>query len=157
VCIYEVSQQMLLKRFQVSHNNSLDGIKHILNSTRMTEAGPIDDFNLAMDSDDELQAGTTDRMPGAKGNADPGARQKRREIMTTCVRFSPTGRAWAAAGTEGLLVFSLDEALVFDPLDIDVDVTPLAVKTALQETRYAQALLMALQLRVHAHKVFVVI
>jgi hypothetical protein len=31
-------------------------------------------------------------------------------------------------------VYSLDEALIFDPLDIDIDVTPMAVKKAVQVT-----------------------
>ena len=40
VCIYELSQGLLLKKFQVSHNRALDGVLNQLHSGRMTEAGP---------------------------------------------------------------------------------------------------------------------
>ena len=34
--------QVLLRRFQITHNLSLDGVLDILNSKNMTEAGPLD-------------------------------------------------------------------------------------------------------------------
>jgi len=37
---------------------------------------------------------------------------------TRAVQFSPTGRSWAAASTEGLLVYSLDESLFFNPYQV---------------------------------------
>lgn len=44
VCIYQLAQRVLLKRFCVSHNQSLDGILSKLNSRNMTEVGlPQDD------------------------------------------------------------------------------------------------------------------
>ena len=37
--------------------------------------------------------------------------------------MSSAGRAWVATSTEGLLMYSLDHNLVFDPFDlVDVDV-----------------------------------
>lgn len=39
---------------------------------------------------------------------------------TKCVRFSPTGLQFAAASTEGLLLYSLDDALIFDPAELGV-------------------------------------
>ncbi|CAN0438204.1 unnamed protein product, partial [Discosporangium mesarthrocarpum] len=64
---------------------------------------------------------------GAKRGKD-GSRQVREEVRCSCVRFSSTGREWAAATTDGLLLYSLDNASVFDPSDLDESVTPEAVE-----------------------------
>lgn len=52
------------------------------------------------------------------------------------LQFSPTGQAWAAATTEGLLVYSQYAGLVFDPWDLQMGVTPAAVRSALSEENY---------------------
>lgn len=65
---------------------------------------------------------------GAERGADGSSRRTREEARSTCVRFSPTGREWAACTTDGLLLYSLDEAAVFDPSDLDESVTPEAVQ-----------------------------
>lgn len=57
-----------------------------------------------------------------------GARQTREEARSSCVRFSPTGREWAACTTDGLVLYSLDEAAIFDPSDLDESVTPEATE-----------------------------
>lgn len=74
------------------------------------------------------------RMPGA-------IRQQRIAARATCVRFAPTGRAWAATTPEGLLVYSLDGLELFDPVDLDVEITPAAMEAALAEGDYATAML----------------
>jgi len=118
VCIYHVEQQILLRRFTVSCNKSMDGMQQFLNSKNMTEAGPLDLIDIDRDSDDEQM-----RLPGVlKG--DMSSRSTQPEIQTKAIRFSPTGRAWAAATTEGLLIFSLDTSQTFRPEDLDTDVTP---------------------------------
>lgn len=38
------------------------------------------------------------------------------------MRFSGTGLEWAAASPLGLLVYALDDDLIFDPLDLDEEV-----------------------------------
>lgn len=51
-------------------------------------------------------------------------------------RFLFPGRSWAASTTEGLLVYSLDNDWLFDPLDLDFSNTPSAVKQKLKEKDY---------------------
>ena len=70
-------------------------------------------------------------VSGAERGADGSSRRTREEARSTCVRFSPTGREWAACTTDGLLLYSLDEAAVFDPSDLDESVTPEAVQVRL--------------------------
>ncbi|XP_032218191.2 periodic tryptophan protein 2 homolog isoform X3 [Nematostella vectensis] len=139
VCIYNVEQQILLKRFQVSRNLSFDGMKEKLRSDQMTEAGPVDMID-DRDSDEEDIS-----LPGVlKG--DMSSRRTRPEIRVKCVQFSPTGRAWAAASTEGLLIYSLDASLVFDPYDLDSDVTPEVTRQVLARGEYARALVLGFRL-----------
>lgn len=148
VCIYETSQQMLLKKFQISHNRSLDGVLDFLNSAQMTKAGL---------SKSELDAhliengkGAGDELVGAARAVDPGSRRKNLEVLSKAVVFSPTGRSWAAATTEGLLIYALDETLTFDPFELDEDITPETIKRTLKRAEFTKALLMSLHLNEEA-------
>ena len=77
----------------------------------------------------------------------------RREAVTSrncCFsgQFSATGREWAAATSDGLLVYALSDDMLFSPVGLEgEDVTPAGIRSALfQRHDYARALLMALQL-----------
>merc|ERR1712100_641224 len=67
-------------------------------------------------------------------------------IRTKAVQFSPTGRAFVAATTEGMMLFSLDETLSFDPFELDIDVTPENTIKTLEKKQYLKALIMSFQL-----------
>ena len=56
------------------------------------------------------------------------------------------GRAWAATTTEGLLIYSLDHNLVFDPYDLEMDITPENVRRTLRDEEYSTALMLAFRL-----------
>lgn len=144
ICIYETSQQLLLKKFQISHNRSLDGVLDFLNSKHMTQAG-LSKGEL----DAHLEAASKsagDDLVGAARAVDPGSRRKHLEVLSKAVTFSPTGRSWAAATTEGLLIYALDETLTFDPFDLDEDITPDTIKRTLKRAEFTKALLMSLHL-----------
>ncbi|KAF6164535.1 hypothetical protein GIB67_025361 [Kingdonia uniflora] len=145
ICMYDVADQILLRRFQVTHNLSLDGVLDFLNSKRMTEAGPMD---LIDDDDSDVEEGIDKQTRVNLGHDIPGSKPNngRPIIRTQCLRISPTGRSWAAATTEGVLVYSIDESFVFDPTDLDMDVTPEAVNVALSENQHQRALLLSLRL-----------
>jgi periodic tryptophan protein 2 len=55
------------------------------------------------------------------------------------VDFSPTGRAFCAASTEGLLIYSLDTDFVFDPYDLDITITPSTILETLEAAKTAAA------------------
>lgn len=141
VCIYEVSQQILVKKFQVSFNRSLDGILDELNSKKLAEGGPID--NQAYNNDDE--ADFSANLPGAK-RGDDGTRTSKVEVMTSQVAFASTGREWAAVTTEGLHIYSLDDEMIFDPISLTEEITPGAVQSNLSAENYSVALLISLHL-----------
>jgi periodic tryptophan protein 2 len=84
-------------------------------------------------------------LPGVV-RGDHSSRSFKPEIQVTCVQFSPTARSWAACTTEGLLIYSLDSSLIFDPFDLDIEITPKTIKETLANQDYSLALMQALRL-----------
>ncbi|EMG48949.1 PWP2 Periodic tryptophan protein 2 [Candida maltosa Xu316] len=146
ICMYDIDNEVLLKRFIVSENMSLDGTLQFLNSSKITDAGInadlIDRTGELSDSEDRKD----NTLPGSHRGGDPSERRVRPEVRVTSVEFSPTTSAFAAASTEGLLIYSINQEVVFDPFDLDVDVTPESVLESLNEKEYLVALVMAFRL-----------
>ncbi|KAK4453194.1 WD40-repeat-containing domain protein [Podospora aff. communis PSN243] len=145
ICLYSVTTMVLLKKFTVSVNLSLSGTQEFLNSKLLTEAGPeglLDDQGEASD----LEARIDRSLPGSK-RGDPSARKRLAEVRVTGVAFSPNGTAFCAASTEGLLVYSLDSTVQFDPFDLNIEITPASTLAVLQQEKdYLKALVMAFRL-----------
>ncbi|KAF2703413.1 WD40 repeat-like protein [Pleomassaria siparia CBS 279.74] len=143
ICLYDSQSGVLAKKFTVSVNLSLDGTQEFLNSKLLTEAGPqgeMDDQGEASDPEDRRDL----TLPGAQRG--DGARKTRPEIRVPDVAFSPTGRAFCAASTEGLLIYSLDTVFQFDPFDLDITVTPATTLATLAQKEYLKAIVMAFRL-----------
>lgn len=144
VCLYDARDGVLLRRFEISQNLSLDGTQEFLDSRNLTEAGPrelLDERGDLSDHEDRVDR----TLPGARAG-DMSKRKYRPEARTKCVRFSPTGRSWAAASTEGLLIYSLDDTIAFDPFDLDLDITPASIAETLALKQYLKALVMSFRL-----------
>ncbi|KAK0651820.1 WD40-repeat-containing domain protein [Cercophora newfieldiana] len=145
ICLYSVTTMVLLKKFTVSVNLSLSGTQEFLNSKLLTEAGPeglLDDQGEASD----LEARIDRSLPGSK-RGDPSARKRMAEVRVNGVAFSPNGTAFCAASTEGLLIYSLDSTVQFDPFDLNMEITPASTLAVLQQEKdYLKALVMAFRL-----------
>ncbi|KAH8919469.1 WD40 repeat-like protein [Atractiella rhizophila] len=144
ICLYECREGLLLKKFQISKNLSLDGIQEYLDSRKLTEAGPLEEIDERGDLED-LEDRLDNFLPGAQGG-DMSKRKYRPEARTRSVRFSPAGKSWAAASTEGLLIYSLDGAIEFDPFDLEIDITPSSIQATTANKEYLKALVMAFRL-----------
>jgi periodic tryptophan protein 2 len=120
MCFFE---QVLLRRFQITRNLSLDGVLDFLNSKKMTDASTLD---LIDDEDSDVEEGIDRQTRENLGLGLPGsmANRGRPIARTKCVKFAPTGRSFGAATTDGVLLYSVDESFIFDPTDLDIDVTP---------------------------------
>lgn len=143
ICLYDVQSGVLIKKFAVSVNLALDGTQEYLNSKLLTEAGPqgmIDEQG----EESELEDRRDHTLPGAQRGE--GARKTRPAVRVPAVAFSPTGRAFCAASTEGLLIYSLDTTFQFDPFDLDITVTPASTLSTLAQKEYLKALVMAFRL-----------
>ncbi|CAL1597666.1 unnamed protein product [Knipowitschia caucasica] len=147
VCIYNVKEQMLMKKFEISCNLSFDAMEEFLDRRKMTEFG-----SLALVDDGAGDGeGVNISLPGVR-KGDMSSRHFKPEIRVSSLRFSPTGRSWAATSTEGLLVYSLDGSMVFDPYDLDLDVTPESIRKQLRLKEWTSAIVLAFRLNERALK-----
>ncbi|WFD41678.1 U3 snoRNP protein [Malassezia psittaci] len=146
VCLYDVRERVLLKRWKLSKNLLLDGTQDRLDSRQVTDAGNVALINDLSDEDELTLAERQDRsLPGAQ-RGDLSKRSTRPLARAKCVRFSPTGQSWAAASTSGLLLYALDTGSTFDPTDLDMELTPQSVRSASLAGDALLALLGALRL-----------
>ena len=53
---------------------------------------------------------------------------------------------WAAATTDGLMLYSQEEQMLFDPIDLDIHITPQSIRKTLADKSYSKALVMAIKL-----------
>ncbi|EMC94289.1 hypothetical protein BAUCODRAFT_150474 [Baudoinia panamericana UAMH 10762] len=144
ICLYSVETGVLLQKYTVSVNLSLEGTQEYLNSRLLTEGGPqalLDEQGEASDLEDRMDTS----LPGAK-RGDAAQRKAVPEVRVPGVAFSPTGRAFCAASTEGLLIYSVDASVQFDPFDLDIDVTPESTLKVLTNREWLKALVMAFRL-----------
>ena len=150
ICLYAISTITLVKKFTVSVNLSLDATQEFLNSSAVLSNGMTRDTIDADGEASDLEARKDHSLPGARrtGKRDVVSRQaKRPEVRVSSVEFSPTGRAFCAACTEGLLIYSLDARTTdFDPFKLDIDVTPQNVQATLRHGEHLKALIMAFRL-----------
>ena len=139
-CLYDVPQKHLLRKYALSDNVSLDGVKTNLNSKDLLPDGTVAEELLLDDDSDDPSA----PMATAKGVLRRSERITKLAIRASCARFSPDGRSFAVASTEGLMVYSLDDALQFDPTGLELSTTPFAVGLALSRGEFGRAMPMAL-------------
>ncbi|KZT60952.1 WD40 repeat-like protein [Calocera cornea HHB12733] len=144
VVLYDVADRVMVTKYQISQNLSLEGTEEFLDSRKITEAGNVDLIDRQGDASD-LDDRQDPRLPGAQ-RGDLGKRRYRQEARTKCIRFSPTGRSWAAASTEGLLIYSTDDGITFDPFDLDIELTPQSLLEVLAQREFLKALVMAFRL-----------
>lgn len=139
VCIYSRKEEIIVKRYEVTQNRSLDAIDDFINRRKMTEFGNINLVEMRDDGTNKI------RLPGAK-KTDMAARSFKPEIRVFSIQFSPTNHAWAVASTEGLLIYSLDAGTLFDPYLLDESITPNSIRAAKKQKKYSSAIMMSLRL-----------
>ena len=136
-----------MKRFAVTQNRSLDGVLNILNSKNVKDG--MAEHELDIDSDLEEDAWQVRNqadasLPGAKKlhNAQVIKRRTKLAIRIKDIKFSPDGTQFAAATTEGLIIYSLkNDATLFNPVEIDEYVTLDNIISHVKSEQYLTALL----------------
>lgn len=103
--------------------------------------------NMALlEEREELEGGNVSvKLPGVT-KGDLASRKAKPEIQVFSVKFSPSGQSWSAATTEGLMVFSLDKGVIFDPYYLSLEVTPKSIRECLKNEEYSTSLIMSLKL-----------
>ncbi|XP_053561685.1 periodic tryptophan protein 2 homolog [Bombina bombina] len=141
VCIYHTQEQILAKKFEISCNHSLDAMEEFLDRRKMTEFGSI----ALIDEGAGEEDGVSISLPGVR-KGDMSSRHFKPEIRVSALRFSPTGRSFATTSTEGLLLYSLDSSSVFDPFQLDEEVTAGSVRRALRNGDWTLGIVMGMRL-----------
>ncbi|VDL79300.1 unnamed protein product [Nippostrongylus brasiliensis] len=143
-CVYSVADRMLMKKFTITENRSLDGVVLDVNRRNFTEFGNMELFDFS-DSDHEPDGKRAIRLPGSK-HFDLGERSAKPQVLVYAVAFCPTGRKFVVCSTEGVGVYSLDTVSIFDPFQLDSGTTPATVKDALSLNDFSTALMASLRL-----------
>jgi len=132
VCLYDMYFQVLIKKFCLSHNRSIDGILYKLNSKNLTENyNDQDNYENSDDSDYEKHADFMDTLPGAQNKSKVlKGKRNQAQIKIVSIKFSNTNRSWAVATTEGIFIYSLDSSLNFTPLQLDINITTISAEEA---------------------------
>jgi len=155
ICLYDIRNKILLRRYALTQNRSLDGVLLQLNSKNIK--GDVADHELDIDSDLEEDAwevrnAADQSMPGSKkpNNAQVVKRNTKLAIRVKQIQFSPDGTQFACATTEGVIIYSLASGLLeshnFNPYEIDETVTIDNIIGHIKEENYLSALIMALRL-----------
>jgi periodic tryptophan protein 2 len=112
----------------------------------MTEWGNI---NMVEENPETETDNKKISLPGVI-RGDHSARFYKPEIQVASVRFSPTGRSWSACTTEGILIYTLDTSMIFDPFDLDLEITPRSIRDTLEKEDYSLSLMQSLRLNEEA-------
>lgn len=143
-CLYSVRDRILVKKFKITENRSLDGVVLDVNRRNFTEFGNMVLCDTS-DSETEADGKRAIRLPGSK-HFDLGERSARPQVAIYAVAFCPTGRRFAVCSTEGVGVYSLDMDGIFDPFQLDIQTTPAMIKRAISLCDYSTALMASLRL-----------
>eukprot|EP01138_Halocafeteria_seosinensis_P006807 gb/GECG01006960.1/.p1 GENE.gb/GECG01006960.1/~~gb/GECG01006960.1/.p1 ORF type:complete len:977 (+),score=104.37 gb/GECG01006960.1/:1-2931(+) len=148
VCLYAADARLLICKFQISHNRSLDGIVDKLRSDQLGEHGGS---MQTLERQQNLNNKSRDAaLPGVK-RGDAAERRAPPELRTKDLAISPTGHSWAGASTEGLIIYSIDDTTSFEPFELDETVTPKTIRKVIKKGECSKALVMALHLNEHAY------
>ena len=105
ISIRQLQSRMLLRRFTLSHNRSLDGVVGQLSNRDLTEAGPAEMLDLDDDDDERSADHAAARLPGVqRKGAQPCARPFRHGWAGDWNLTSPGAVLRAMAESEGLWV-----------------------------------------------------
>ncbi|KAL0488118.1 periodic tryptophan protein PWP2 [Acrasis kona] len=134
LCMYNVEQRTLLRRFVLSTNISIDGVINMEYWYIPAQAR----------GDGKSEVGSQ-IVPGAQSQLTP-------RIQVQQVTFSPTNQQFAVAlNPEGVMLYNNSNGAsglqeTFQPLDIDPSITPITIQEQLDQGNYGTALLMSIRL-----------
>jgi len=141
VLIYDMQYQILVKKFVLTHNRSLNGLLYKLNS-KYDNKTILQIENNGLDSEDELEFNNKQKniLPGNKSSLIP-------EVKINSIQFSNTNRSFAVGTTEGIYIYSLDKSLSFSKLSIGIEVTLKDAIDAFSDGNYNKGIIYSIYLK----------
>uniref|UniRef100_A0A1I7U5U5 RNA helicase n=1 Tax=Caenorhabditis tropicalis TaxID=1561998 RepID=A0A1I7U5U5_9PELO len=146
-CMYSVPERLVLKRWRIIQNRSLDGVVLDLNRRNFTEFGNMNLIDTSDEEDDEPDNKMAIKLPGTK-NFDLTERRSRPEVNIYEVTYCPTGRRFAVCSTEGVAVYTLDNISIFDQFQLDGQTNVHVIRGALSNKDFTTALMATLRLNI---------
>jgi periodic tryptophan protein 2 len=142
VLIYDMQYQILVKKFILTHNRSLNGLLYKLNSKYDNNKTLLQQENNGLDSEDELEYNKKEKniLPGNGSNLIP-------QVKINCVQFSNTNRSFAVGTTEGIYIYSLDKSLSFNKLSINIEVKLKDALDAWEQGNYIKGIIYSIYLK----------
>ena len=142
VLIYDMQYQILIKKFVLTHNRSLNGLLYKLNSKYDNNKTLLQQDNNGLDSEGELEYNNKQKniLPGNKTNLIP-------EVKINSIKFSNTNRSFAVGTTEGIYIYSLDKSLSFNKLSISIEVTLKDALDAFENNNYIKGIIYSIYLK----------
>lgn len=90
ICLYDVYHKILIKKFSVTENRSLDGVLNKLDSKNINEFGE----EVDNDSEAEWDMDQKEDLPGVK-KPNKIKRSTKLAVRVQSVKFSPDGKSFA--------------------------------------------------------------
>uniref|UniRef100_A0A914DMK3 Small-subunit processome Utp12 domain-containing protein n=1 Tax=Acrobeloides nanus TaxID=290746 RepID=A0A914DMK3_9BILA len=143
-CLYSVSDRIILRKFKITRNMSLDGVMLDIDYRKLSEFGSLDLID-ASDSEDEDRLKKKIKLAGT-AHSDIGERSAMPVVKINALDFNPTGRSFAIVSTEGVAIYSVDTHRRFDPFQLGIEVTPENIERFLEKHDFTKALSLALRL-----------
>lgn len=140
ICIYDMENEVLIKKFSCSKNTLLQGTQEFLNSKDITDAG-VSIQKLKQDNNSNFESKSSYSLPGTKKKKIQ--KNQFMEVKINSIKFSPVSHSFAAASTEGLLIYSIDEKITFTPIDLDIEITTQNVLKTLDDRNFLHSLIMS--------------
>ena len=142
VLIYDMQYQILVKKFVLTHNRSLNGLLYKLNSKYDNNKTLLQQENNGLDSEDELEFNKKQKniLPGNQTALIP-------EVKINSIKFSNTNRSFAVGTTEGIYIYSLDKSLSFNKLSISIEVTLKDALDAWENRNYIKGIIYSIYLK----------
>ncbi|CAD8058883.1 unnamed protein product [Paramecium sonneborni] len=139
ICLQDMKYRILIRRFVVSNNLSLDGMKLKINFQN------IDQENRNIEeSNDENQR---ENLPGAKIFDVFKRSTKRVPVQVFNIQFTESNREFIVSSAEGVSIFgSIKRRQYFDPQEVDETVSFEEIQKQINEQNYIEALILSLKL-----------
>ena len=148
ICIYDVNFGLMMKKFKLTNNRSLDGILQILNSG----ANKDDLDNNEKDYDSQDSEWEKEETGITIGKSVKEKKKFNLPIKISKVIFSGTNRNFYIACSEGIFSYSLDslsDLTINKELLIDENVSPQKAVIAFQNKNFSQAICYSIYLQSH--------
>ncbi|KAL5111919.1 hypothetical protein TcWFU_004215 [Taenia crassiceps] len=156
ICLYSVPERLLVKRFELTVNLSLEGVQEAHDRRRYLATFGAEAAAARADHRSALL------LPGVRSGDDHCRRWWRPDVRVASVSFAPTGDAFAVAATEGVFVYTLEKGglasnllggvskWLFDAVAVDEETTPSNARLQLAQGNFSSSLDIALRLNIHS-------